>query len=82
VSLASTAFIGRLGPEEAFAFYRSLGVPESEARRNSETTSRLPPRVFLAAPSAGRGALFPVLVSIPPAWLQFWEQLGATGVPR
>jgi hypothetical protein len=82
LSLASTAFIGRLGPDEAFAFYRSLGVPESEARRNAQTTSRLPPRVFLAAPSAGRGALFPVLVSIPPAWIQFWKQLGATGVQR
>ena len=82
LSLASTAFIGRLGPDEAFAFYRSLGVPESEARKNAETTSRLPPRVFLAAPSAGRGALFPVLVSIPPTWIQFWKQLGATGVQR
>jgi len=82
LSLASTAFIGRLGPDEAFAFYRSLGVPESEARRNAETTSRLPPRVFLAAPSAGRGALFPVLVSIPPTWIQFWKQLGAMGVSR
>lgn len=82
LSLASTAFIGRLGPDEAFAFYRSLGVPESEARKNAEITSRLPPRVFLAAPSGGRGALFPVLVSIPQAWIQFWKQLGATGVPR
>ena len=82
LSLASTAFIGRLGPEEAFAFYRSLGIPESEARRNAELTSRLPPRVFLAAPSGGRGALFPVLVSIPSAWIQFWKQLGATGVMR
>lgn len=76
LSLASTAFIGRLGPDEAFAFYRSLGVPESEARKNAETTSRLPPRVFLAAPSAGRGALFPVLVSIPPTWIQFGNSLG------
>lgn len=82
LNLASTAFIGRLGPEEAFAFYRSLGIPESEARRNAELTSRLPPRVFLAAPSGGRGALFPVLVSIPSAWIQFWKQLGATGVMR
>jgi len=82
LGLASTAFIGRLGPDEAFAFYRSLGVPEGEARKNAETTSRLPPRVFLAAPSAGRGALFPVLVSIPPPWIQFWKQLGATGVTR
>jgi len=82
LSFASTAFIGRLGPDEAFAFYRSLGIPESEARRNAETTSRLPPRVFLAAPSGGRGALFPVLVCIPQVWIQFWKQLGATGVPR
>ncbi len=82
LNLASTAFIGRLGPEEAFAFYRSLGTPESEARRNAEITSRLPPRVFLAAPSGGRGALFPVLVTIPSTWIQFWKQLGATGVMR
>ncbi|MBX3038596.1 MAG: hypothetical protein KF758_16920 [Anaerolineales bacterium] len=80
LSLASTAFIGRLGPDEAYAFYRSLGVPESEARKNAETTARLPPRVFLAAPSAGRGALFPVMVSIPPLWIQFWKLLGETGV--
>jgi hypothetical protein len=80
LSLASTAFIGRLGPDEAFAFFRSLGVPEAEARKNAEAVSRLPPRVFLAAPSGGRGSLFPVLVSIPQAWLAFWKQLGATGV--
>jgi len=79
LSLASTAFIGRLGPDEAFAFFRSLGVPEAEARRNAEVVSRLPPRVFLAAPSGGRGSLFPVLVTIPQAWLAFWKQLGATG---
>jgi hypothetical protein len=82
LGLASTAFIGRLGPDEAFAFYRSLGIPEHEARANAETTSRLPPRVFLAAPSGGRGALFPVHVLIPPAWIQFWKQLGATGFQR
>jgi hypothetical protein len=82
LSLASTAFIGRLSPDEAFAFFRSLGVPESEARRNAETVSRLPPRVFLAAPSGGRGALFPVMVTIPPVWLEFWKKLGATGVLR
>jgi hypothetical protein len=79
LSLASTAFIGRLGPDEAFAFFRSLGVPEAEARKNAETVSRLPPRVFLAAPSGGRGSLFPILVTIPQAWLAFWKQLGATG---
>jgi type IV secretory pathway VirB4 component len=80
LSLASTAFIGRLGPDEAFTFFRSLGVPEAEARKNAETVSRLPPRVFLAAPSGGRGSLFPVLVTIPQTWLAFWKQLGATGV--
>ena len=80
LSLASTAFIGRLAPDEAFAFFRSLGVPEGEARKNAETVARLPPRMFLAAPAGGRGALFPVLVTIPPAWLEFWKQLGATGV--
>lgn len=80
LSLASTAFIGRLAPDEAFAFFRSLGVPEGEARKNAETVARLPPRMFLAAPAGGRGALFPVLVTIPPAWLEFWKQFGATGV--
>ena len=75
--MASTAFIGRLGPDEAFAFFRSLGTPESEARRNAEQVSRLPPRIFLAAPAGGRGALFPVLVTIPPVWLEFWKQMGA-----
>ena len=80
LSLASTAFIGRLAPDEAFTFFRSLGVPEGEARKNAETVSRLPPRVFLAAPAGGRGALFPVLVNVPPAWIEFCKQLGATGV--
>ena len=82
LNMASTAFIGRLAPDEAFAFFRSLGVPEGEARRNAEMVSRLPPRVFLAAPSGGRGALFPVMVTIPPVWLEFWKKLGATGVLR
>lgn len=77
LSLASTAFVGRLGPEEAFAYFHSLGVPEGEARRQATTVSRLPPRMFLAAPSGGRGALFPVLVTIPPTWLEFWKGLGA-----
>jgi hypothetical protein len=77
LSMASTAFIGRIGPEEAFAFFRSMGIPEAEARRNADQVSRLPPRTFMAAPSGGRGALFPVLVTIPPSWLEFWERLGA-----
>ncbi len=80
LSMASTSFIGRMGPEEAFHFFRSMGVTESEARANAEQVSRLPPRVFLAAPSGGRGALFPVQVIIPPVWLDFWKKLGVTGV--
>jgi len=77
LSMASTAFIGRIGPDEAFAFFRSMGVPEGEARRSAEQVSRLPPHTFMAAPSGGRGALFPVYVLIPQEWLEFWKQLGA-----
>ncbi|NUM46603.1 MAG: ATP-binding protein, partial [Anaerolineales bacterium] len=77
LSLASTAFVGRLGPEEAFGYFRSLGVAEGEAQRHAATVSRLPPRLFLAAPAGGRGALFPISVTIPPLWLEFWKGLGA-----
>lgn len=82
LSMASTSFIGRMGPEEAFHFFRSMGVTESEARANAEQVSRLPPRVFMAAPSGGRGALFPVQVIVPPVWLNLWGKLGATGIMR
>jgi hypothetical protein len=82
LSMASTAFIGRMGPDEAKIFFRSLGVPEGEAAANAERVSLLPPRVFLAAPSGGRGALFPVTVTIPPVWLDFWKKLGATTFVR
>ena len=77
LSMASTVFIGRIGPEEAFAFFRSMGIAQAEATRNADQVSRLPPHTFLAAPSGGRGALFPVLVVIPKNWLEFWKQLGA-----
>ena len=77
LGMASTAFISRLGPDDAFAFFRSMGVSESESRRNAEQVSQLPPRTFLAAPAGGRGALMPVLVTIPPTWLEFWKQFGA-----
>lgn len=77
LSMAATAFIGRMGPEEAFHFFRSMGIPESEARRNAEQVSRLPARVFLAAPAGGRSALFPLQVTIPPGWLQLWKATGA-----
>ncbi len=82
LSMASTAFIGRMSPDEAKVFFRSLGVPESEAAANAERVSLLPPRVFLAAPSGGRGALFPVNVTIPPVWIDFWKKLGATTFVR
>jgi hypothetical protein len=36
----------------------------------------------MAVPSGGRGALFPVLVMIPPAWLEFWERLGVISKPK
>ncbi len=78
MSMASTALIGRMGPEEAFAFFRSMGVPEAEARAHAESVSRLPPRVFMASPSGGRGALFPVQVNLPLTWLDFWGKLGNT----
>ncbi|MEA3350211.1 MAG: ATP-binding protein [Chloroflexota bacterium] len=76
LSMASTAFIGRMGPDEAFKFFRSMGVPEGEAETNAEQVAHLPPHVFLAAPSGGRGALFPVLIALPPSWLQFLDSLG------
>ena len=78
MSMASTALIGRMGPDEAFAFFRSMGVPEAESRHNAENVSRLAPRVFMASPSGGRGALFPVQVTLPSTWLRFWESLGNT----
>ena len=78
MSMASTALIGRMGPDEAFAFFRSMGVPEAEARRHAEKVSRLPPRVFMASPSGGRGALFPVQITLPSTWLRFWASLGNT----
>jgi hypothetical protein len=72
----------RLSQESDEAKNRSLGVPESEANVNAERVSLLPPRVFLAAPSGGRGALFPVNVTIPPVWIDFWKKLGATTFVR
>lgn len=77
LGLASTAFVGRLPQEEAFAFFRALGVSEGEGRQRSEQVGRLPPHAFLAAPAGGRGALFPLQVILPAAWLEFWKALGA-----
>lgn len=78
LSMASTAFIGRMSPDDAQVFFRSLGVSDGEAAANAKRVAQLPPHVFLAAPAGGRGALFPVTVTIPPAWLEFWKSLGAT----
>jgi type IV secretory pathway VirB4 component len=77
LGLAATAFVGRLPQEEAFTFFRALGVPEGESRQRAEQAGRLPPHTFLAAPAGGRGALFPVQVILPTAWLEFWKALGA-----
>jgi hypothetical protein len=77
LSLAATAFVGRLPQEEAFAFFRALGVAEGESRERAEQAGRLPPHTFLAAPAGGRGTLFPVQVVLPAAWLEFWKALGA-----
>jgi hypothetical protein len=82
LSMASTAFIGRMSPDDAQLFFRSMGVSDNEAAANAKRVSQLPPHVFLAAPSGGRGALFPVTVTIPPAWLEFWKSLGATSFIR
>jgi len=74
LSLASTAFIGYLPPEEAYRFFRSMGVPESEARKRGEQVSRLSRGRFMAAPSGGRSSLFPMQVVVPPEWLNAWEK--------
>jgi hypothetical protein len=73
--LASNAFVGRLGINEAYNFMRLLGTPETEARQKAEWIASLPPRVFLAVPAAKRSSIFPVRVVVPDAWLQFWKQL-------
>ena len=77
LNMASTVFIGKTQPDEAFAFFQSMGVPQAEARQNAGEVSRLLKKIFMAVPSGGRGALFPVLVTIPPVWLEFLEKLGA-----
>lgn len=77
LAFAANAFLGRMGPDEAYGFFRSLGISEAEARKNAEWVARLPPRTFLAAPSGGRGGLFPVQVQIPKIWLDLWTRLQA-----
>ena len=37
LNMASTAFIGRMGPDEAFGFFRSLGISESEVQAQCRT---------------------------------------------
>jgi hypothetical protein len=77
LGLASTAFIGRLGPEQAERFLVSLGIPEDEATAHAENISRLPQYSFYAVPGGGRGGLFPFRVRLPPAWLAKWDDHGA-----
>ncbi len=77
LSLASTAFIGFLPPDGAFAFFRSLGVPEDEARRRAEQVARQGKGRFMAAPSGGRGSLFPLQVLVPQGWKERWQSWGA-----
>jgi type IV secretory pathway VirB4 component len=77
LSFAANAFLGRMGPDEGTSFFRSLGISEAAARKNAESVAKLPPRTFLAAPSGGRGGVFPVHVQIPKIWLDMWARLGA-----
>lgn len=77
LSLAATAFLGRLSPQQAHGFLTGMGVPAQEADEHAAQIARLPPHVFYAVPGGGRGSLVPVRVRIPPAWLQDWAALGA-----
>jgi len=70
LSLASTAFVGRLPPEAAEGLYRAFGWDETYARRLATETARLPRGVFMAVPPTGRGHAFPVRVMPPPGWLE------------
>jgi hypothetical protein len=78
LNMASTAFVGRMSRDEAFGFFRHMGTPEAEANKHAEAASRLPPRVFMVVPSGGRGALYQVLVTVPDAWLKYWNTIGAS----
>ena len=77
LSMASTAFLGRLGRSAAENFLAGLGIPAEQAERHAERIVRLPPHVFYAVPGGGRGSLFPFRVRLPPAWLDTWGALGA-----
>jgi hypothetical protein len=77
LSLAATAFVGRLPPEDANTFFRLMGVSEAESRQRGELAGRLPAHTFLAAPAGGRGPLFPLQVVLPSPWLEHWRTLGA-----
>lgn len=78
LNMASTAFVGRMSRDEAFGFFRSMGTPQADAEAHAEAASRLPPRVFLAVPSGGRGAPFQVQVTVPDSWLKYWNAIGAS----
>ncbi len=81
LSLASSAFVGRLPPEAAEGLYRSFGLEDTHARHLAALTARLPRGVFLALPAAGRGHPFPVRVMPPPAWLERFEALKSRNAP-
>jgi hypothetical protein len=74
LNLASTAFLGHMGPKEALAFFKTMGVPDEEAQLNAQRVSELPKYSFIAAPSGGRSALIPVRVAIPQIWLDLFER--------
>ena len=77
LAMASTAFLGRLGPGQAEAFLTGLGIQADEASKHAERIARLPQYIFYAVPGGGRGSMFPFRVRLPPSWLRRWGILGA-----
>jgi type IV secretory pathway VirB4 component len=77
LSMASTAFLGRLGLGGAEIFLTGLGIPSEQAEKHAARIARLPQYVFYAVPGGGRGSLFSFRFRLPPAWLENWKGLGA-----
>jgi len=77
LGMASTAFVGRMGEDDAYTLFRTMGMSEKSAHAHAQDVARLPPGVFLVVPSGGRSSVFPVETMLPPAWLKYWEALGA-----
>lgn len=78
LGMASTAFVGRMGVDDAHRLFRTMGISESDARAHAQSVAQLPPGTFLVVPAGGRSALFPLSTALPPEWLEFWKRLGAT----